>query len=120
LKFIFLAFIIISLFSCATAANRKNEAVKNTKNCERTNMEINTKITGRVQVYGNEPHTFVGIVDMNGIEYAVYPRSKEDELRQLQGHLIEFTVVFLDEPKAYGSLFLKGGTVKPIKWEITQ
>ena len=78
------------------------------------------KITGRIQIYGNEPHTFTGIVDGDGTEYAVYSPSHEEELRRLQGHLIEFTVVFSDEPKGYGALFLKGGTVTPVKWEIIQ
>jgi len=81
-------------------------------------MEKTAKLTGRVQIYGSEPHTFVGIVDGNDNEYAVYPPEKENELRKLQGHLIEFTVVFLDEPQGYGSLFLKGGTVTPVTWEI--
>jgi len=76
------------------------------------------KILGMVQVYGNAPRTFVGIVDENGTEYAVYPPALEDKLRDLQGHLIEFTVIFLDTPNAFGSLFLKGGTVEPVKWEI--
>ena len=83
--------------------------------------ENNTaKIIGRIQVYGSEPHTFVGIIDQDKTEYAVYPASREEELRRLQGHLIEFTVVFLDEPQGYGSLFLKGGTVTPVKWELIQ
>jgi len=60
----------------------------------------------------------VGIVDERENEYAVYPPEKEEELRKLQGHLIEFTVVFLEKPQAYGSLFLKGGTVTPVTWEI--
>ena len=107
MKYIIFAFAIISVFSCVTATSRENTDVENTR-----------KITGIVQVYGNEPHTYVGIIDMNGIEYSVYPRSKEEELRQLQGYLIEFTVVLLDEPQGYGSLFLRGGTVTPIKWEI--
>ena len=81
-------------------------------------VENTTKITGMVQVYGNEPHTFVGIVDEAGVEYAVYPPSKEAELRELQGHLIEFTVVFLSEPHGEGSLYLRGGTVTPLIWVI--
>ena len=76
------------------------------------------KITGMIQIYGNEPHTFVGIVDENGTEYAVYPASCEEKLRALQGHLIEFTVVFFDEPQGFGGLFLKGGTVEPLDWKI--
>jgi hypothetical protein len=79
-----------------------------------------TKITGRVVIYGNEPHTFVGIVGEDGTEYAVYPSDQEEKLRALQGHLIEFTVVLLNESQGYGSLFLKGGTVTPVTWEIIQ
>ena len=82
--------------------------------------EDTKKIIGRIQIYGNEPHTFVGIVGGDGTEYAVYSPSHEGELRRLQGYLIEFTVVFLEEPQGYGSLFLKGGTVTPVSWEIIQ
>jgi hypothetical protein len=88
-------------------ANQANAGAENT-----------IKIIGRIQIYGNEPNTFVGIVDENGAEYAVYAPAREEELRKLQGHLINFTVVFLYEPQGYGSLFLKGGTVMPIEWEI--
>jgi hypothetical protein len=76
------------------------------------------KLIGRVQIYGNEPHTFAGIVDEEGTEYAVYPPAQEAELRLLQGNLIEFIVVFLDGPRGEGGLYLKGGTVTPISWEI--
>ena len=80
-----------------------------------------TKITGRVQIYGNEPHTFVGIIDQqDGTEYAVYPPSKEEELRGLQGHLIEFTVIKQDEPMGLGGLQLKGGTVTVVEWRIVR
>ena len=78
------------------------------------------KITGRVQVFGNAPQTFIGIVSEDGTQYAVYPSAKEEELRALQGHLIEFTVMLLDEGRGYGSLFLMGGTVTPLSWEILQ
>jgi hypothetical protein len=81
-------------------------------------MKNTVKITGTVQIYGNEPHTFAGIAGENGKEYAIYPPSSEDELRALQGHLIDFTVIILDEPKGYGSLFLRGGTVTPVEWRI--
>ena len=84
-----------------------------------TPVENTTKITGRVQVYGSVPHTFVGIVDEAGIEYAVYPPSKEAELGRLQGHLIEFTVIFLDDPpRTEANTFLTGGTVTPVSWVI--
>ena len=70
-----------------------------------------------VEIYGNEPHSFVGIVDENGIEYTVYSPESVKELRMLQGHLIKFTVVFV-EPQNYQSMYLKGGTVTPLSWEI--
>lgn len=85
---------------------------------EMNNAEGAVKITGKIEIYGSEPHTFVGIVDENGTEYAVHAPSREDELRRLQGRLIEFTVVFLDDPQVFGSLFLKGGTVEPLGWVI--
>lgn len=104
--------VFLSFLSCASAKNRGG--------MENTSTEEPVKVTGRIQIYGNEPHTFVGIVDKDGNEYAVYIRSGEDELRRLQGHLIEFTVVFLDDQQSYGGLFLKGGTVELIEWEIIQ
>ena len=77
------------------------------------------KITGWVQIYGSEPHTFVGIIDhQDETEYAVYPPSKEEELRGLQGRLIEFTVTKQDEPMSFGGLQLKGGTVTVVEWRI--
>ena len=83
-------------------------------------MENAIKIRGRVQIYGNVPHTYVGIVDADGKQYSVHPPSQEERLISLQGHLIEFTVLLLDEPQGYGSLFLRGGTVTPLEWEIIQ
>ena len=106
MKFIALALcFILSSFSVFSCSN--DSPVENT-----------TKITGMVQIYGNEPHTFVGIVDVAGVEYAVYPASQEEELRKLQGHIIEFTVIILDEPKGEGSMYLRGGTVTPLSWVI--
>ena len=125
LFFIAATFSIFSLPSREIMDNTHNVPVENTViidsgsqlDAESGNTSI---ITGKIRIYGNEPHTFVGIVDENGKEYAVYPLSKEEELRKLQGHLIEFTVVLLDEPRTYGSLFLKGGTVTPITWKLIQ
>ena len=106
MKFAISIFTILCLFSCAAALGRGN--------AERQNTET---ITGRVVVFGNEPRTFTGIEDENGIQYAIYPPAIENELRRLQGHLIEFAVVFVEE-QTYGSLFLRGGTVTPISWRI--
>ena len=79
-----------------------------------------TNIRGRVQIFGSEPHTFVGIVDQNGSEYSIYPQSQEQVLRTLQGYLVDFTVMLLDEAQGYGSLFLRGGTVTVISWKVIE
>jgi hypothetical protein len=116
--FAFLLF-FVSIHSVFSSGIReeKNSKLTSPEINRQTNMEMIT-LTGRVQIYGSEPHTFVGIIDENGAEYAIYSPEQEEKLRSLQGHLIEFTVVFLDEPQAYGSLFLKGGTVNPLEWNI--
>ena len=123
----FLVFFI--LLACNIFSFGRREKVSDSQNSPPNSAEIATtgnqpdtdktmKILGQIQVYGSEPHTFAGIVAQDGIMYAIYPPSREDELRELQGHLIEFTVTLLDEPKGFGSLFLRGGTVTPLSWEI--
>ena len=108
--------IALCFFSCV-ATKADNAGVEYSSTSEDKGVESYSKIKGMVKIYGNEPHVFVGLVDEDGTEYAIYPRAKEDELRQLQGHLLEFLVEFVDE-KSYGSLFLKGGIVTPVSWEI--
>jgi len=124
LVFIFIAFNIFPLGkkeSMDTNPNLPGSNVKASDAGKQDESKENIKkIRGRVEIYGNEPRTFAGIVDEKGIEYAVYPRSVENELRRLQGRLIEFTVILLDEPQGYSSLLLRGGTVTPIKWEIIE
>lgn len=113
MKFFTALFVVFCLFSCVTVTKAENTGAKNTS--EDKSVENTSKITGRVQIYGNEPHTYVGIIDENDVEYLVTPPSVGDELRKLQGRLIEFTVVIVSESP---SMFLKGGTVKPVEWKI--
>jgi len=116
MKYIFI--VMVFLF---VAFNAFPNGIRDSMNKEAeivTSSSETSIIVGRVQIYGNSPHTFVGIVDEEGIEYAVYPAAKETELRALQGYMIRFTVIFYDEPKTYGSMYLKGGTVEPVRWEI--
>ena len=82
------------------------------------NEEDTVMITGRVQIYGNEPFTYVGIVDENGTEYAVHPASVADELRGLQGYIIDFSVIFLNDIQSYDGMFFRGGTVMPVEWVV--
>ena len=107
-------FIALSLFAFGS-----QEQMEDSKQLPQEEPPQNTvKILGMIQIYGNEPHTFVGIQGEDGEEYAVYSPSNENELRKLQGHLIEFTVIFTEEEQSFGSLFLKSGTVKPVSWRI--
>ena len=125
--------LILVLLFALTSINLFSLGKKDTMNKEQqsqgTNIETNIdkktenrenqiKIRGKISIFGSEPRTFAGIVDENGTEYAIHPSSREDQLRKLQGHLIEFTVIMLDEPSGYGGMFLKGGTVTPVSWEI--
>ena len=133
MRFILFALVVFSAFSCGSTkkpTETRNTSVENptltgndgiiTTSQQSGEREEMKKITGMVQIYGNEPRTFVGIVDEKGTEYAVYPRTVENELRELQGHLIEFTVIMLDEPKGEGGMYLKGGTVTPVSWVVIQ
>ena len=117
MRFFLFTLAFLGVFSCVTA--RGDQHKNDSPGSPPVSSEESTaRITGRVQISGNEPFTFVGIVDENGTEYAVYPPSRETELRQLQGHLIEFTIIILNEPQGEGGMYLKGGTVTPVSWEI--
>ena len=106
--FLFFLFAALNIFSLG-----KKEADNSSQNPPPgANNTVN--IVGQIRIFGSEPHTFVGIVDQNGVEYAVYSPHREAELRRLQGNLIEFTVVMLDEPRSFGGIFLRGGTVTPL------
>ena len=117
---LFFIFIMLNTFSLQNKEMDKthNTSVENGKISSSNGMGNTTIIVGKIQIYGNEPHTFVGIIDENGMEYAVYSLLYEDELRKLQGYLIEFKVVMLDKPHGYEGLLLKGGTVTPIIWKV--
>ena len=112
--------LFILMASCVSASGRteSRQADHNPPSGDEALAGTPAVIIGRVVIFGNEPHTFAGIVTDDGAEYAVYPPSLETELRSLQGNNIEFNVILLDEPQGYGSLFLKGGTVSPLSWKI--
>ena len=69
-------------------------------------------LQGMVKIYGNEPHTWVGIETQNEQKiYMVEPPEKAAELRSQQGRLLEFTVILEGSP-------LRGieGTATLISW----
>jgi len=71
-------------FSCAS--QKKDEAGK-------TDAAREAVLVGMVRIYGNEPHTWVGIdTGIEGKVYSVEPLETARELRSLQGNLMEFKV----------------------------
>ena len=110
--YVLLTLLVLSSFSCGTTNNTGN-----TGNTGVGNVMAGDIITilGTVRIFGNEPRTEVGIVDRTGITYFVSPRSAGNDLRLLQGRLIEFKAVLLDVPPVVG---FNGGTVTPIEWNV--
>jgi len=102
LVFLFTAFNVF-----ASGKKEKNPAGKGGK----------TTLVGRIAVFGNEPHTFVGIVDEHDVAYSIYPPNNEAELRKLQGNLIEFTVILLNKPQGYAGKVL-GRSLTLIEWKV--
>jgi len=116
-----ISFVIIVLifcsFSCSTSGKNK------TNNAESTyelTPEGYTIIMGRIHIGsigGGHPSTnFVILESENGIQYCVYPKEKEDELRRYDYCLLRMTVVFPEEPKFRNDL----RTITPIDWELIE
>jgi hypothetical protein len=107
------------LFSCASSkADTNGQAAIET--ATEAVMQNTVELTGRVTIFGNEPFTYAGISGEDGKQYAIYPQEKENELKAYQTLLMRFTVVFLEEEKVYGSLYMKGGTVQVVGWEVVR
>ena len=121
LSFTFLFFLMIfSIFSFGRRETNTRHPLDGSFPSEHLNAENSQNIRARVRIFGSEPRTFVGLVSEEGREYSVYPQSQEQVLAGLQGYLIDFTVVLLDEAHGYGSLFLRDGTVTVISWRIIE
>ena len=124
--FIILGLIPICMFSFGRREQSINsnehqiETIESNDSRTDNDMENLKIIVGRVEIFGNVPNTYVGIIEEKGKRYSVYPPSQEEALRDLQGYDIEFNVILLDTPQGYGSLFLRDGTVTPLSWVIIQ
>jgi len=81
-------------------------------------MENTEKIIGKVVIYGNEPHTFAAIACEDGTEYLAYPQSQKEMLMQLQGRLVEFTVIFLDNIQDYEAIPFSGKAVTVLDYSF--
>jgi len=72
-------------------------------------------LQGMIHIYGNEPHTWVGLETPDGKVYALVPPEKADEFRALQGRLLELKVTFQDTALPPG-LPPADGMVTPLSW----
>ena len=78
--------------ACTTQEKAKHQGSAR----EGTGTPQETTLQGMIRIYGNEPHTWVGIRTPEGKIYAVSPPEKAAELRTVQGRLLEFTVTIQD------------------------
>ena len=77
---------------------------------------VDIVIQGMVKIYGNEPHTWVGIETVpDGKIFFVEPPEKAKELGSLQGRLIEFTVVIYDTTRPGLE-----GTATVLSWRVVR
>jgi len=113
MRLIAAAFAITALIlsSCKTVSNTENSF-------EYTEVPVVGTIgtvTGMVHMRDDGPLIWVVIIDINGIGYTVISDPIVDELRWLQGYLIEFTIVY-EEYRETG--LYRGRIVTPIEWKV--
>lgn len=81
-----------------------------------------TKVKGTIQVYGNTPFTYIGIVTTDNKEYAISAEEKvNSELWKTQGKLIElqgYIIKSEDDSKISG--MLKDGKIEVIEWKFVK
>lgn len=77
-------------------------------------------VKGRIQVYGNEPFTFIGIKTTDNKEYAISADEEMcKELRAMQGQLIVITGIIISPlPDTYDFQSLKDGKIEVSEWTI--
>lgn len=97
-------FLLTCCFSCIIGRRQIKEGAPV------SGKEELSRICGRVTVFGNEPHTYLGIRSLEGEVYFVSEDWKE-KLVSLQGYLWEWEGYFLQEKSGNGrELFV------PVSW----
>ncbi len=79
------------------------------------------EIVGLIGVYGNEPNTWLGFIDMQGVEYALDATPQMvQELRKLQGILVKLIGFLKTVPEGQlaGFQTLSGGTIEIVEYAI--
>ncbi len=81
-----------------------------------------TKVKGTIQVYGNNPFTYIGIVTTDNKEYAISAEEKvNSELWKTQGRMIEITGYIIkpeSDSKSHG--LLKDGKIEVTEWKYVK
>ena len=82
----------------------------------------NITVDGFINVYGNEPFTYIGIKTENNKEYAL--NASDDvlkELRASQGKKIEIIGLLIPKDKdSYEMNMLKDGRIEVTEWSIVE
>jgi len=74
-------------------------------------------IRGTIRLYGNEPHLWTGIKTIQDEKiYYVEPPEMANELRALQGRIIEFTAIIEERKMPFGG----NGKATVISWRIVE
>ena len=78
-------------------------------------------ITGYLQVYGNEPFTYLGIETIDKKQYAI--KASKEEISKLwdsQGNLIEMTGIIIPSNNQRLPDMLKDGKIEVVEWKIVK
>ena len=79
------------------------------------------EVVGLIGVYGNEPNTWLGFIDTQGVEYALDATPQMlRELRNLQGILVKLTGFLKTVPEGQFAGFqtLSGGTIEIVEYTV--
>lgn len=102
-------YVILSLFVLAVLACKENNTVRKENSSSQT-----ISFTGQIKIYGNEPHTYVGVVSSDGAKYIV-DQAYQNALRELAPGVYKFTG-YINKTTDTPALFVQDGIFVPIRY----
>ena len=116
--FLAVSFFVILATLALACASQKKEGEASAPSGAAPERIVEMDIKGMVKIYGNEPHTWVGIETRpEGKVYSVDPPETARELRGQQGYLIEFRVSYIENQTVPA---LQAPVVSVISWQIAR
>jgi hypothetical protein len=104
----FVVLVIATVISASAFGSRDSATAKN------------QVIRGTVRIIGSEPHTAVAITtEDGGKSYLAVSQKNDKEIRDLQGHLIDFTVSPVSKPDLPIPPGIDGA-VEVVSWKIVK